>query len=188
MKGVIILFLCCFLHTFAWSQCTNLPIIKINTLGQNILDNVRITCDMGIIDNGTNQNCLTDIANNYDGKITIEYRGSSSQGFPKKPYGFSTVDNAGANLNVSLLGMPEENDWVLLNPYTDKSFMRDVLIFECANAMGWYASRTKFVELYINGSAKGICPCRRCQWHRSWHWCRRRQSRPGCHRHRYTAL
>lgn len=156
MKGVIILFLCCFLHTFAWSQCTNLPIIKINTLGQNILDNVRITCDMGIIDNGTNQNCLTDIANNYDGKITIEYRGSSSQGFPKKPYGFSTVDNAGANLNVSLLGMPEENDWVLLNPYTDKSFMRDVIMFECANAMGWYASRTKFVELYINGSAKGI--------------------------------
>ena len=153
-----LLFLLILIGSFskAFSQCTNIPIIKINTLGQTISDNVRILCDMGIVDNGSNQNCVSDAANNYNGKITIEYRGSTSQSFPKKPYGFSTVDASGNNLNVSLLGMPDEHDWILLNPYTDKSFMRDVILYNLANKMGWYASRTQFVELYIDNSPQGI--------------------------------
>ena len=100
-----LLFLLILIGSFskAFSQCTNIPIIKINTLGQTISDNVRILCDMGIIDNGSNQNCVSDAANNYNGKITIEYRGSTSQSFPKKPYGFSTVD-ANGNIFVPDVG------------------------------------------------------------------------------------
>ena len=101
---------------------SNLPIVVINTLGQNIVDDPRIVCDMGIIDNGFgNINSVNDAFNDYNGKISIEYRGSSSQSFPKKPYALETQDSIGNNNNVSLLGMPVENDWILYAPYSDKS-------------------------------------------------------------------
>lgn len=136
---------------------TNLPIISINTLGQNIVDDPRIICDMGIIYNGPGQqNCILDPFNNYNGKISIEFRGSTSQNFPKKPYGFSTIDALGNNVNVSLLGYPKEHDFTLLNPYTDKSFMRDVILHDFGRAMNWYTSRTQFVELVINGQLQGV--------------------------------
>jgi len=136
---------------------TKLPIMSINTLGQTIVDDPRIICDMGIINNGVgNLNCISDPFNDYNGKITIEFRGSSSQGFPKKPYGFSTVDALGNNLNVSLLGYPKEHDWILLNPYTDKTFMRDPLIYDLGRDINWYASRTQFVELILNGQNEGV--------------------------------
>lgn len=136
---------------------SNLPLMVINTLGQFIVDDPRIICDMGIINNGVGaMNCISDPFNGYNGKISIEYRGSSSQGFPKMPYGFSTVDASGNDLNVSLLGMPEEHDWILLNPYTDKSFMRDVLAHDLARSLNWYSSRAQFLELIINGEYLGV--------------------------------
>ena len=137
---------------------TNLPIIKINTLGQTIVDDPRIICDMGIIDNGPgNMNCVSDPHNNYDGKVSIEIRGASSQSVPKKGYGFSTLDAAGINTqNVSILGMPAENDWVLNATYTDKTFMRDVLMYDLARYMGWYTTRVRYVEVVLNGDYRGI--------------------------------
>jgi hypothetical protein len=136
---------------------SNLPIITINTNGQTILDDPRITVDMNIIYNGVGaNNCINDVPL-LSSKIAIEYRGSSSQWFPKKPYGFSTLNCAGnADSNESLLGMPAESDWVLIAPYTDKIFMRDVLTFDMARSMGWYAPRTQFVELVINGENLGV--------------------------------
>ena len=66
---------------------SNLPLIIINTDGQPIVDEPKITASMGIIDNGLGvRNNVTDPFNNYNGKIGIEIRGSSSQSFPKKQY------------------------------------------------------------------------------------------------------
>ncbi|HNB81140.1 MAG TPA: CotH kinase family protein [Chitinophagaceae bacterium] len=136
---------------------SKLPIVSINTLGQTIVDDPRITCNMGIIYNGVGAlNCYSDPFNEYNGKITIENRGSTSQWFPKKPFGFSTVDNLGNNLDVDLLGYPEEHDWILLNPYTDKTFMRDALSYDLARNLNWYASRARFVELVINDVNQGV--------------------------------
>jgi len=136
---------------------TQLPIVMINTQGQQIVDDPRINCRMSIIHNGDgNWNCVNDQPNAYDGGISIEYRGSTSQGFPKKPYGFSTIDQSGADSNVSLLGFPEEHDWIFLAPYTDKTFMRDVLVYDFARALNWYASRAQFVELFVNGTYMGV--------------------------------
>ena len=136
---------------------SNLPIVVINTNGQAIQDDPRIVCDMGIIDNGFGLiNSINDSFNNYNGKISIEYRGSSSQGFPKKPYALETQDSLGNNNNVSLLGMPVENDWILYAPYTDKSLMRNFLTFDIGRKMGNYSSRTVYCELVINGDYKGI--------------------------------
>ena len=135
----------------------NLPIVVINTNGQNIADDPRITCDMGIINNGTGViNSLNDSFNDYDGKISIEYRGSSSQSFPKKSYALETEDINGNNNNVSLLGMPVENDWILYAPYSDKSLMRNFLTFNLGEKMGNYSPRTVYCELVVNGYYKGV--------------------------------
>lgn len=148
--------------TPAWFQppvglYSKLPIMVINTLGQTIVDDPRIVCDMGLINNGVgNMNCIYDNYNDYKGKISIEFRGSTSQGFPKKPYGFSTIDLQGADSTVSLLNLPKESDWILLNPYNDKTFMRDKLVYDLGRALNWYASRAEYVELVINGQNQGI--------------------------------
>ena len=136
---------------------SNLPIVVINTNGQNIVDDPRIICDMGIIDNGSGViNSINDFFNDYDGKISIEYRGSSSQSFPKKSYALETQDINGDNNNVSLLGMPVENDWVLYAPYSDKSLMRNVLTFNLGRKMSNYSPRTVYCELVVNGHYKGV--------------------------------
>ena len=92
----------------------------------------------------------------FDGFLGIEYRGATSQSFPKKAYGIEIRDTNNEDLSVSLLGLPTEEDWILYAPYSDKSLMRNVLIYDLARKIGGYASRTKFVELTVNKDYKGV--------------------------------
>ncbi|MFC2125429.1 CotH kinase family protein [Bacteroidota bacterium] len=136
---------------------SQLPIIAINTMGQAIDYESRIRCNMGIIDNGPGvENHINDTITGYNGWINIEIRGESTQGFPKKSYGFETQDNVGENNNVSLLGIPVENDWILYAPYSDKSLIRNVLTYKLTRDMGRYATRTEFCELFINDKYEGL--------------------------------
>ena len=134
---------------------SNLPIILIDTNGRTIQNDYRIPVEMviKINPNGrTTQTSETDFA----GRVNIEIRGSSSANFDKKSYGFETQDSSGANLNVSLLGLPKENDWILYGPYSDKSLLRNAITFLLARAMGQYASRLRFCELLLNGEYMGL--------------------------------
>lgn len=124
-----------------------LPFIQINTNGSQIVDEPKIDVGMKITVAG-------DVT--YDGFVGIEFRGSSSQSFPKKSYGLETRDEAGEDLKVELLGFPEEEDWILHGPYSDKSLMRNMLIMDLSRDIGQYASRTKFVDLEINDSYQGV--------------------------------
>ena len=136
---------------------SNLPIVVIETGGQEIVDEPRIVADMGIICNGEGQtNYITDPYNNYSGKISIEYRGSTSMDFRKKSYGLETQYPNGANRNVSLMGMPAENDWILYAPYSDKSLIRNILSYRLSRELGHYAPRTRLCELVVNGDYQGI--------------------------------
>jgi subtilisin-like proprotein convertase family protein len=134
---------------------SNLPIIIINTNNQEITD-ADLTADMGIIDNGANRNYLTDARNAYNGKINIHLRGHTSHSFEKKSFSVETRDVFGNNLDVSLFGMPPDNDWVLNAEYADKTLMRNRLTYYMARAMGSYAPRTRSVEVVINGEYYGV--------------------------------
>jgi hypothetical protein len=94
---------------------------------------------------------------NYNGRINIEIRGSSSQVLPKKQFGLTTLkaDNT-TNNNVSLLGMPDDNDWILNGLGFEPSLIRDYLCFNLSRAIGEYASRTVYCEVMINGSYNGL--------------------------------
>jgi hypothetical protein len=76
--------------------------------------------------------------------------------FEKKSYNLETRTDSGTNLNVSLMGMPAENDWVLYGPYSDKSLMRNVLAYHLGNSQGRWSPRTKFCEVFVNKEYRGV--------------------------------
>jgi hypothetical protein len=126
---------------------TNLPQINIDTNGMEIVDEPKIKAEMTVI---------VDDEIDFTGNIGIEIRGSSSQMFPKKQFGIETRDETENGISVSILGFPEEEDWILYAPYSDKSLMRNILIYDLSRDMNRYASRAKFVEVSINGVYNGL--------------------------------
>jgi hypothetical protein len=141
---------------------SNLPIVIITTDGNGIPDSPRVLATMKIIFRGEGlRNYLTDQDSvkylNYNGRINIEVRGSSSQTLPKKQYGLSTLmsDNV-TERNVSLLGMPADNDWILNGLGYEPSLIRDYLCYNLSRMIGEYASRTAYCEVIINGSYNGL--------------------------------
>jgi hypothetical protein len=148
---------------------SNLPIVIITTDNypnssqpQEILDSPRVFGNMKIIKrpDGT-RNYMTDANTasflNYTGRISIEIRGSSSQTLPKKQYGLTTLlANNTTNNNVSLLGMPSENDWILNGMGYEPSLIRDYLFYNLSRQMGNYASRTSYCEVVVNGDYVGL--------------------------------
>ncbi len=137
---------------------SNLPLVIINTLNnQPIPNEPKIQADMKIIYNGFGQINYVSDAPNYQGMIGIEGRGAYSQSLPQKPYLLETYNGVfGNDTNVSLLGMPKENDWILQATYNDKTFLRNVLTFDVARISGEYATRTQHCEVIINGEYMGI--------------------------------
>lgn len=124
-----------------------LPQVYLNTNSQEIPDEPKIIAEISIENKGE----IT-----YEGLIGIEIRGQSSQMFPKKQYGFETRDSANEDIDVSLLGLPEEEDWILHAPYSDKSLIRNALIYDLSRDIGRYASRLVFVELILNNTYDGL--------------------------------
>lgn len=135
----------------------NLPLMIINTNEQEIPDDPRIVADMGIIDNGNGVlNKPEDPWNAYSGKISIERRGKSSYNFEKKSYSIELQNEDGSNNNVSILGLPEENDFVLYGPYSDKTMIKNVLTYELFRRTGRWAPRTRYVEIILNDEYRGV--------------------------------
>ncbi len=83
-------------------------------------------------------------------RIAIEVRGQGTQRHPKKPYGFET------RRRVRLPGMPAERDWVLNAMFRDPSLLRDALAHDAARRLGLPATRTRHVELRLNGRPRGL--------------------------------
>ena len=162
LVGILLMVSCLWMNAQILSD-SNLPIVVIETdNGMSIPDEPKIPASMKIIwHQDGSRNYLTDINNpeflNYNGRIGIERRGSSSQMLPKKPYGLTTLkdDDITPN-NVSLLGMPKENDWVLNSLAFDETGLRDVLSYELSEQLGQYAPRRVYCEVMINGDYKGL--------------------------------
>lgn len=135
---------------------TTLPLVVIQTSAR-IVDDPKVTGSMRVIDHGRGRlNRVRDRGTDYDGAIGIEVRGQSSRRNSKQQFAVETRKASGENRNVSLLGLPAENDWILYSAGTDSSLMRNVLAYWTARKLGSYASRTRFVELVLNGRYWGV--------------------------------
>lgn len=101
--------------------------------------------------------------------IGIEIRGNIYLGRPKSSYGFEIwTDEFGTdNEDISLLGLREDDDWILDAMYGDLMRMRNRVAFQIWNSMAklYYSYEEpqalcgihgKFVEVFINNEYQGI--------------------------------
>jgi hypothetical protein len=140
-----------FEHKLARFEGTALPVVVIDTDGERIRDEPKRAATMQVFAEGVGDLvALGTESPAFSGSIGIEVRGYTSQEFPKKQYGLELREADGSELNESLLGMPAESDWVLSAPFMDKSLLRNHFGYGLARALGRYAPRTRFVELFLN--------------------------------------
>ena len=138
-------------------ESSELPIVLINTLDQDIPFDGRITARMELKYAGQgNLTFVSGPSNEYSGPVGIGIRGATSAGYPQRPFNVETRTELGDNNNVPLLGLPPENDWVLLSNYNDRSLVRNALAFELSRRMGQYATRTRLCEVLVDSVYRGI--------------------------------
>lgn len=129
---------------------TALPLVVLNTHGQAIRPGSNITIAIHCVNTTPSQPTMLLGPADFDGVCAIKQRGYTSLRYAKRSFSIETRDNEGDSLHFPLLGFPPDSDWVLYGPYPDKSLMRDVLAYELSNKLGHYASRTRFVEVFLN--------------------------------------
>ena len=140
---------------------SNLPVVVIDTINQTLesptwggsgflhADPILTFASFFDTDPDTGLSSTSAIPD-HSGRSGMNIRGQSSSELPKRPYKFETWDENNEDIDVPLLGLPSESDWIFLNPYTDRTFMRTLFAMELSNVMGYYSSRTKFVEVFVN--------------------------------------
>ncbi len=76
-------------------------------------------------------------------------RGNSSYEYSKKSYRLEVQDEDGRDRDLGLLGLAADSDWVLYAAVTDRTFVRNALAHELWRALGRYAVRWRFVEVFV---------------------------------------
>ncbi len=141
---------------------TNLPLVFVNTLGNTISRDGYVQAKMKIVNNPDGVNygdtlAHPDQAVDYEGYITIKYRGHSSYDYsPKKPYSLKLTTENGGKRKAPLLGMGSDNNWVLLAPYLDRSLIRNTLSLSLARGYTEFVPETRFCELVLDGIYYGV--------------------------------
>ncbi len=87
----------------------------------------------------------------YDGAMTINVRGNSSKGYPKKPYKIKLAEKA----KMFGLGEKKNKHWVLLANYNDLSQTRNKLPYDFAREIGGLGMRSTWVDCVLNGKLLG---------------------------------
>jgi hypothetical protein len=134
---------------------SNLPIIIIETYGQTIEYSARPVYKRSSVvvvepDDASGRAAISGPCD-FSGRGGFRVRGrSSSFLWPKMQYALEIWDQYDDDESVSVLGLPRESDWILLGPYSDKTLMRTVLPYQWSNEIGRYATRTRFVEMFLD--------------------------------------
>ena len=135
---------------------SSIPYLVIDTKGLGIENEPKVPADMKI---------FVDKVEVQQAQIGIEFRGSTPFRLSnKKSFGIETWDEAGNDIATSFFGFPEEEDWVLIghvvnqnqNIIFDRTLMYHHFGYELFRKMNRYASRSKYIEVEINGEYQGI--------------------------------
>lgn len=135
---------------------SEIPYLIVDTKGAEIQNEPKIPAELKI---------FIDKQEVLKTNIGIEYRGSTSFRLSdKKSFGIETWDAEGEDAEVALLDFPEEEDWILNGHIVnfddqfiiDRTLMYHYFGYQLSRNIGRYASRSKFVELEVNGDYKGV--------------------------------
>ena len=140
---------------FTFTNST-LPIIELQTKGKAINNYTKENVVFKSYDSPLGMNDWQNDTPAFSGTAYIEWQGWSAPGFPKKNFDFDIADSLGNKIDVPLLGMPAENDWVLKAEYLDRTLIKNHLVFDLFQKMGRYAPRTRFCEVVLDGEYLGI--------------------------------
>ncbi len=136
-----------------------LTIDTVNNAGINRSD---VNCNIALFDGNWEENQSEQW---IVSQAQIHVRGASSSGFPKKPYKLNLKKNQYKDQNkLSLMGLREDDDWVLDAMYIDPTRMHNNLSTHIWNKMskGHYpttnspASKGEYVEVILNGQYIGL--------------------------------
>ena len=155
--------------------CTHLPLVMIDTGGQEIpgapngeedyygeelyttaedgtdFINVQVT----VIDNEDRNNHPSDTPD-FTTVSQFRIRGHASRHFEKSPYLLKFIDEDGEDNPISVMGMGAHNEWVLNGPYLDKSLIRNYLCYNLAGEIMEYAPNVRYCELIVDGDYRGL--------------------------------
>jgi hypothetical protein len=125
--------------------------------GKAIPKDLKITGRLKLIEahDGTHKD-LASRPPTLESAIGVRVRGNSSSNFDKKSFALELRDDKGVDRELPMLGMPAESDWVLYACFSDKTCLRNVLIYEIGRAMGRWAPRTRFAEVFLDGKYHGL--------------------------------
>ncbi len=141
--------------------CTTLPIMNINCEGD--IGDADVNMTLYLFDN--QKDCTKRITKS-EGRIRI--RGGITRTFPKKAYKINTrIKSLGDNTrenNISLLGLRQDNDWILDALYPDQEKVRNVFSqnlwkYSCARNNKYHidaGTEYKYLELFVNGKYSGL--------------------------------
>lgn len=96
------------------------------------------------------------------GRLQWHVRGNATAAEPKKPWKLSFKNSSGENQNVSLLGLGEDDDWILNCLTMDDTRIKEKLFMDLWNTIAaqtdynYKMSAGEYVELVINGEYLGL--------------------------------
>jgi hypothetical protein len=143
-------------------KCTTLPMMNIDCQ-TDIDEENKAPMVISLYDNRKGAAQKTTVSEG-----TIHLRGGSTMSYPKKAYKLSLTQNSlgnnERNNNVSLLGMRQDDDWILYPAYNDQEKIRNVFSanlwkYTCAedNSLGVdNGMEYKYIELFMNGEYWGL--------------------------------
>ncbi|MBL8913479.1 MAG: CotH kinase family protein [Archangium sp.] len=133
------------------------PVIKINVNGATIQKDVEVPGTIQIFEQhaGTLMD-LTTATPTFSGPIGFEGRGNFTWTLPKKGYAFELQDAMGAGIELPILGFPAGADFALYACYTDKTCLRNALVYALGQQLGRWSPRTRYVELFIDNQYMGL--------------------------------
>ncbi|MHC1722802.1 MAG: CotH kinase family protein [Aminipila sp.] len=104
-----------------------------------------------IENNGPNK--ITDKATQIS-KILIKRRGNTSMNYDKPQYTVKLMTDKGEENRLSLLGMGEDNEWILNGSMADKSMIRNYLSYRLASQYMLYTPDSKYCEVIKRQAGK----------------------------------
>ena len=136
---------------------SNLPILIMDNFGRGNPNSDRMFFALLFEpkgpDNRADVRNLPDLATRSRAKI----RGSSTSGFLKYGLAWEAWDETDEDKDISPLGLPEDSDWVLSGRWNfDRSLMRNPFMYALSNQIGFWAPRTRFIEIFINTDGEDV--------------------------------
>lgn len=137
---------------------TDLPVIYIDTDGEQILKETAIPCKIALLESNGMQDPVTASPDQIR-YATIKNRGASSYAmFDKKQYRikFYKTEERKDEKSVTIAGMGKHSEWVLHGPYLDKTLMRNRLVYDLADELNGWAPDTRYAEVFVDGDYQGV--------------------------------